>query len=251
MPIRKARRDEWYKVRNFCTNTFLWGDYIEQVWDSWTESGSLLAYEHDKEILGICNVVIYGTESWIEGIRVKPTARRRHIGISLLYAAEQTATQKGATHGRSGIESSNMASLQMYNTAKYRTEQVWHMYTCDAQPHNIQTLVYAAPKHTWPPRYVDSWMWLIPHHNMESGNILHLQDGPTFVLAESKRFKNTLMVTIHNNVQCNNNNNTIQYISDLAYRNNQTIQIFSTTKLNQTLLHKHDSTISIVVKKFP
>lgn len=245
--IRLARIHEWDEVRDFCTNTFRWGDYIEQVWDSWVNSKSLLVYEDDDTILGICNVVIYGTESWIEGVRVKETARRRRIGASLLCAAEQMAIQKGATHSRSGIESNNVPSLRMYGVAGYKIEHKWHMYTCDAQPHHTDGVAQPAPERIWPQRYVNSWIWLPLDKDISADRILYTQNGPVMILADSERFKDTLMVTIHNSTP--HNDDTIHYISNFAYNTNQTVQIFSTSAIDHKLLQKHDSTISVVVKQ--
>ena len=241
MPIRLAQIHEWNKVQDFCTNTFQWGDYIEDVWDSWVKSKSLLVYEDNNTILGICNVVTRNTEAWIEGIRVNVAARRRHIGKSLLRAAEEAA------HSRSAIESSNMPSLQMYHMAGYKTEQKWYMYRCDAQPHATYDIIKPVPKHMQPNRYVNSWMW-VNTNNISPDHILHMPDGPVFVLSDSDRFPNTLMVTIYNNAK-HDINDTIHYISNLAYNKNQSIQIFSTDTIHHKALHDHNSTITVVLKQ--
>ena len=31
--MRPARMEDWGDVRDFCTHTFSWGDYIENVWE--------------------------------------------------------------------------------------------------------------------------------------------------------------------------------------------------------------------------
>lgn len=247
MPIRLARIHEWYKVQDFCTNTFQWGDYIKDVWDSWAKSKSLLAYEDDNAILGICNVATHNTEAWIEGVRVRAEARRRHIGISLLRAAEEAALQQGATHSRSAIESSNTPSLHMYRMAGYKMEQKWYMYRCDAQPYAKCNAVKPAPKHMHPDRYVNSWMW-VNTGNMPPDHILYMPDGPVSVLSHSDRFPNVLMATIYNNTK-HNISDTIHYISNLAYNKGQSIQIFSTNAIRHKALHEHCSTITVVLKQ--
>ncbi len=247
MPIRLAQIHEWHKVQDFCTNTFQWGDYIEDVWDSWVKSKSLLVYEDNDTILGICNVVTHNTEAWIEGLRVDVAARRRHIGKSLLRAAEEAAIQQGAIYSRSAIESSNMPSLHMCQMAGYKIEQKWHMYRCDAQPHATYGIIKPAPKHMQPNRYVNSWMW-VNTSNISPDHILHMPDGPVFILSDSDRFPNTLMVTIYNNAK-HDINDTIHYISNLAYNKNQSVQIFSTDTIRHKALHDHNSTITVVLKQ--
>lgn len=247
MPIRLAQIHEWHKVQDFCTNTFQWGDYIEDVWDSWVKSKSLLVYEDNDTILGICNVVTHNTEAWIEGLRVSVAARRRHIGKSLLRAAEEAAIKQGATHSRSAIESSNMPSLQMCHMSGYKIEQKWHMYRCDAQPHATYGIIKPAPKHMHPNRYVNSWMW-VNTNNISPDHILHMPDGPAFVLSDSDRFPNVLMVTIYNDAK-QDIKDIIHYISNLAYNKNQSIQIFSTDTIHHKTLHEHNSTITVVLKQ--
>ena len=252
MPVRTAHISEWNKVKDFCTDTFAWGDYIEQVWDAWAHDGNLLAYETDGTIQGICNVTIRENEAWIEGVRVRKTARHHGIGMKLLSAAQKLAISAGAVYGRSGIETTNTISLHMYESSGYAPERQWHMYKCDAQP-NIYEKIHAAPKHIWPERYVDSWMWFPPNDDIPPERVVYTPGGPVIILTDSKRFPNTVMATISSKTLWNNTDidqNVINYISNFAHQSNQSIQIFSTHKIHHKLLHKHDSTISVVVKRF-
>ena len=252
MAIRRARRHEWEQVRDFCTNTFSWGDYIEQVWHSWVDAGSLLAYETDGAIQGICNLTIMNGEAWVEGVRVRASSRRMGIGSALLREAERVAVSAGATHGRSGVESRNEASLRMFGLAGYRPERDWHMYRCDARQHSRPD-VSPAPPHLWPDRYVESWMWVRPDSATPPDKVVHVPGGPVAVLAESERFPGCMMATIHVSDQSDDPSchYMIEHAADAAFSKGDTLQIFSTRELRHPLLKKESHLITVMAKRFP
>ena len=54
MEIREAKISDKNSILKFCKNTFSWGDYIEKVWSSWLEEGSLFLFEK-KSPVGLCH----------------------------------------------------------------------------------------------------------------------------------------------------------------------------------------------------
>ena len=50
------------EILNFCRNTFSWGDYIHQVWDSWIEDGGLAIFENNNTAIAMCHAVKFETE---------------------------------------------------------------------------------------------------------------------------------------------------------------------------------------------
>jgi GNAT superfamily N-acetyltransferase len=109
--LRKAVESDKSKVLAFCSNTFRWGDYIHEVWDTWysNPNGLLLVaeiisddiYPGDtkfvevadpfklknltsvaRRVVGLSHVCVCPTKKqiWLEGIRVDP--RYRRIGIA-------------------------------------------------------------------------------------------------------------------------------------------------------------------------
>src|SRR5690242_17710142 len=83
MQIREAKPSDKQTVLDFCKETFSWGDYIADVWDSWILQGNLfVAVENDIPI-GLSHVVIIDDrQSWLEGIRIHPNHRseERRVG---------------------------------------------------------------------------------------------------------------------------------------------------------------------------
>ena len=98
MNIRAAKQSDKETVLRFCTNTFEWGDYIDQVWDRWCgdRNGVLMAVEkeeHNKQtkkrcpsVIAISHVSLCHNKKtiWLEGIRVKPNYRRKYVATELI-----------------------------------------------------------------------------------------------------------------------------------------------------------------------
>ena len=75
--IRNSISSDKNEILNFCTNTFSWGDYIHEVWDTWENDGGLVIFEENKTAIAMCHAVKYVNENMIcvEGIRVKKEYR--------------------------------------------------------------------------------------------------------------------------------------------------------------------------------
>ena len=60
MKIRQAKSSDKKEILGFCTNTFSWGDYIDQVWDYWfsDKNGRLFVAEDEGKKLGVSHVAI-------------------------------------------------------------------------------------------------------------------------------------------------------------------------------------------------
>ncbi len=250
MEIRLARMEDWSGARDFCMDTFSWGDYIEQVWESWVRGGNLMVCENDGFVLGIGHVAVTGQDAWVEGIRVRPSARRRGIGSALLARAEEAAAASGATYARAAIESDNAKSLALFGAAGYRTGGDWHMYSCRAGPGGCD-MVEAAPASAWPERYVKSWVWTPLDSDVPPERVVWTEKGPVAVLADSERFPGVLMVTVSHHAGWNAKGGEciIDYVADFAYRTGQSIQVFSTVPLDHHHLDKKAYNVRIVEKR--
>ena len=49
--IRKAIQLDKEQILDFCQNTFSWGDYIDEVWDSWYNNEGLVIIEENEKAL--------------------------------------------------------------------------------------------------------------------------------------------------------------------------------------------------------
>ena len=242
--------EDWSGAEDFCTHTFSWGDYIGQVWESWVNGGNLMVCEDNGCVLGIGHMAITGQDAWVEGVRVRPSARRRGIGSALLARAEEAATASGAACARAAIESDNAESLALFGAAGYRADSDWHMYSCRVGPGGCDA-VEAAPVHAWPERYVKSWVWTPLDSDVPPERVVWAREGPVAVLADSERFPGVLMVTVSHHAGWNAEGGRcmIDYVAGFAHRTGQSIQVFSTVPLDHRLLDKKAYNIRIVEKR--
>lgn len=250
MRTRRARIEDWEEVRPFCTRTFSWGDYIEEVWDRWVDGGNLLVYEGDGGTVdGIINVSVTGREAWLEGERVRPEARRHGIGSFLISEAEEIAVEMGAAEARVAIESTNGPSLGMIEKAGYARESDWYMYSCEPAPGGCGR-VSAAPRKSWPSRYVESWMWVPAHDELPRERVVWVEGGPAAVLADSSRFPGVLMATVsfHMGGDAGAAACMVDYAAGVAHRTGQDLQVFSTHPVMHAGLSEREYRVRILVK---
>ena len=102
-------------ILSFCKDTFSWGDYIHEVWNSWVKDGGLVVYEDNKTAIAMCHAVKYESEGmlWIEGIRVKEEYRKKGIAIQLVKHFEKIAKDSGILQANMLIETENLSSLNL------------------------------------------------------------------------------------------------------------------------------------------
>jgi ribosomal protein S18 acetylase RimI-like enzyme len=121
--IRQAHPQDRETVLAFCTNTWEWGDYIEDVWDKWLSNpeGQLLVAISDDRPVGMVHIqMLNETESWQEGMRIDPAYRRQRIGWQLTMEASAEAMRRGATTTRLITETTNLATIQMVEQMHFR-----------------------------------------------------------------------------------------------------------------------------------
>jgi len=161
MRIRNASEFDKASVLEFCKNTFSWGDYIADVWDSWNSKERLYVVEEDGTVVGVYNLAISEKQAWVEGMRVHPQYRRRGIGSSMLAHAESVVPSKIM---RLIIESENHQSISLVESMGYRLEDKWRLYSMTPRKERstvrnavdlskLESLIGATT-------YVDSWKWL-------------------------------------------------------------------------------------------
>ena len=161
MRIRNASEFDKASVLEFCKNTFSWGDYIADVWDSWNSKERLYVVEEDGTVVGVYNLAISEKQAWVEGMRVHPQYRRRGLGKNLLVHAESMAPFKTM---RLIIESENHPSIKLVESMGYRLEDKWRLYSMTPRKERstvrnavdlskLESLIGATT-------YVDSWKWL-------------------------------------------------------------------------------------------
>ncbi|MEO9363545.1 MAG: GNAT family N-acetyltransferase [Nitrososphaera sp.] len=137
MKIRRAKSADKEEILSFCTDTFSWGDYIDQVWDYWfsDKSGRLFVVEDGDERIAMSHVAICpGSRSaWLEGVRVHPEYRRSRIATELLERMLAYAGRRGARQASAIVSSENAPSQRMMEKNGFSAVSRWAYYSTDQE----------------------------------------------------------------------------------------------------------------------
>jgi ribosomal protein S18 acetylase RimI-like enzyme len=133
--IRRARDADSGPILKFCTNTFAWGDYIDQVWDFWHKDkhGMLLVADGDKKRIGMAHVALCpgGEKIWLEGIRVHPGYRRSQVATALIDAMIEFGHRNDARQASAIVALDNLASQRMMEKNGFGVVSRWAYYGTD------------------------------------------------------------------------------------------------------------------------
>ncbi len=219
MMIREANDLDKIPVLKFCKNTFSWGDYVDQVWDSWLSEGNLLLFEKQFPV-GICHAFYSQDQIWIEGIRIDPNFRRQKIASKLVKHAESIGHEKGASYSFMLIDTENTSSHSMAHSLGYTIFQTWNFYSLVPKRNSNYDIHFEKSlNRQLCSHYVKSWRWL-PIDDItlsafyEQNKIVksHVDgENSIVILTDSEHFDKTLIVTLFSGSQ----NTTLQVISFL------------------------------------
>ena len=133
MNVTKATNNEKQAVLEFCKNTFSWGDYINEAWDSWIKEGNFLIIHENNQPVAICHASIYkeGKQVWIEGIRVNEKFRRRGYASKLVSESEKIGKQNDCEVAYMIIASTNQKSLELARKLGYENFETWNFYSLE------------------------------------------------------------------------------------------------------------------------
>ncbi|HZD35643.1 MAG TPA: GNAT family N-acetyltransferase [Nitrososphaeraceae archaeon] len=143
----------------FCKNTFLWGDYIHEVWDTWysDENGLLVVAEisskdldtggqgdmtilqsgdncyHHNEVVGVSHAYVCpnSKQLWVEGIRINPRYRRMGIASMLIYRMIQYGISVNSSIREAAAKTAetNTPSMRMLEKNYFQKRALWTYYT--------------------------------------------------------------------------------------------------------------------------
>ena len=204
MIIREARALDKKHIVKFCQNTFSWGDYIQDVWDSWLSEGGLLIIEKNIPI-GVCHGVFSKNQLWIEGIRINSDYRRQGLASNLIKRLELLACKKKISKAFMLIDTENSTSLLMAQQLGYKIYQTWKFYSLLPQKNNCSEISFGnVIKVGEFPHYVKSWRWL--PLNKQNLSLLNSKNCIAYskksknkavaILGDSEHFEKTLIVTL-------------------------------------------------------
>jgi GNAT superfamily N-acetyltransferase len=191
--VRCALPTDKENVLRFCANTFEWGDYIDQVWDSWCidQNGVLLVAEdgirHPKSKTATAIAISHASicpnrNVWIEGIRVDPNYRRKGIAFKLLNEMLVYGKQHGAREAVALVSINNKVSKLMMEKAGFNIISRWSYYRIpvmnqkvdkEKNVKNVKIATYEYISRLWNylnyspafevsiKHYVKSWRWYV------------------------------------------------------------------------------------------
>jgi GNAT superfamily N-acetyltransferase len=133
--VRPARAEDKEAVLAFCQNTFSWGDYVAQVWDTWLADarGQLLVGQFNRQPVGLLHLAFLDSGvAWMEGMRVHPDFRRQGVGSALDAAARTHARERGAAVTRLVTSVKNIPAQK--TLAKEGYALIAHFNESEAKP---------------------------------------------------------------------------------------------------------------------
>ena len=143
MKFRRAKQSDKKDVLRFCTNTFEWGDYIEQVWDAWYSdpNGYLMVAEDNEVIAAVSHAYLCPNRNsvWLEGIRVNPDFRRRSIGTELIKKMVQYGKEQGAKQAAAAVSVNNIASQGMMEKNGFVVISSWNYHSTSKEYQKSET----------------------------------------------------------------------------------------------------------------
>ena len=217
--IREANSFDKIQILKFCIDTFSWGDYIDQVWDSWLSEGNLFIFEKQFPV-GICHAFYSEDQIWIEGIRIDPNFRRQKIASKLVKHTESVGKEKNISFSFMLIDTENTSSITMANSLDYDIFQTWNFYSLMPKRNSNYNVHFGKfLNRQLYTHYVKSWRWLpvddttLSTFYQQNKIIKSNVDGKESIaiLTDSEHFDNTLIVTLFSGSQ----NTTLQVISFL------------------------------------
>lgn len=126
--IRSARPDDHDAIRSFTTDTFEWGDYVADAFESWLEDPDAevaVALDDDRPVAIARAVMLSPTEGWMHGARVHPDHRRRGLATHLNHHLCEWGRARGGLVMRLMIEGWNEAAQRQVAAAGFRTVSRW------------------------------------------------------------------------------------------------------------------------------
>lgn len=126
--IRPARPDDAAFIASWTTDTFDWGDYVADRFDTWLieERSSVIVAEVDGNPVAMGRIrMVSESEAWSSAMRVHPDHRRSGLGSAVGDAMWEWAVEAGARVVRLAVEDWNEAARGQVTKAGFRSVGSW------------------------------------------------------------------------------------------------------------------------------
>ncbi len=247
MIVSNITDKEKKRVLEICKNTFSWGDYIADVWDSWKKEGNFLVVHDDNTPVAICHAsILKEKQVWIEGIRVDEKFRKKGYASKLVTESEKIGKQNQCPTSFMLIESTNTKSLELAKKLNYENFETWNFYYLEPKKINSEPDIKFANYEEKSPSvifssdffYVNSWRWIPLDDSMRLSlinqkRIIFFENNNSLAVAifsDSMHFDRTLLVTLVSE-KTDGLNEIFSYLQNFGYTNNyKRIQILTKLK---------------------
>jgi GNAT superfamily N-acetyltransferase len=143
LTVRQAELDDYEDVAAFTSDTWADrrgdGDYVPRVFEDWVESDDesqrTFVADTGDDVAGLVQLVrLSDHEAWAQGMRANPEYRGSGVGLQLIHAGFDWASDRGATVARNMVFSWNVMGLGHSRAAGFApaTEFRWVHPTPDA-----------------------------------------------------------------------------------------------------------------------
>jgi len=231
---RLAKSSDKDPVLNFCENTFSWGDYIHEVWDSWIDEGNLIVIDQNQNPISMTHAAFYPNEKmiWIEGIRVKEDFRKDGVAQKMISYLEETAKSKNCEISRMLIASENEPSLSLAKKLGYKILSKWNYFSLESKPIDKEinitsdSCIDSISLDEKNFHFIESWRWIpLTDERLKKLNSekkifcqkVNEKINTLGIITESDSFKNTIILEL---VFGTNSEKMIKFTQNLAYQKN-------------------------------
>ncbi len=122
--IRLARLEDTDAIASFTSDTFSWGDYVADEFQSWLAEPDLgipvVTDERDRPVAVARVKMLSAREGWLSAARVHPDHRRRGLGSALNDWCVGWVAQRGGQVARLQVETDNAAAHNQVIRLAYR-----------------------------------------------------------------------------------------------------------------------------------
>ena len=135
--IRPARAEDLDLVAQWTSDTFAWGDYIEDRFLQWLDDDQglvLVATDNDLPWALVRTTMLSDDEAWIHAARVHPDHRRRGLATELNDAGRRWAVERGGRVVRLAIEQWNQPARRQVEGMGYRPVSSWLSASFGSEP---------------------------------------------------------------------------------------------------------------------